>query len=212
MAKTTRKTGQTSGNVPTQPPPQGVAEDATKKVDMDHRQRDSIASLEAAIQLARGKLAPASQPDQPPSTHPQQNPHSEHPQLHHNPPQPMHPQRPEQPLVVQQERPFQDPEQQPPSRVGRENNQKQRQNRVGQHPRSPRCQTTEEQNLPSRGQRPSGGSRQEESGSVVWGPSRHNNARGPTNQCRPPPIYPERSQFRDGHDYNEADSSRRNAG
>ncbi|XP_062093479.1 glutenin, low molecular weight subunit-like [Humulus lupulus] len=105
-----------------------------RQADMDRRQRDVTAALEAAIQLAHGQPAPASQLDQPPSTHPQQNSHSKLPQHHHNLPQPMHPQRLEQPPTTQQERPFQDPEQQPPSRNGRENTQQQRQNRVGQHP------------------------------------------------------------------------------
>ncbi|XP_062114258.1 glutenin, low molecular weight subunit-like [Humulus lupulus] len=134
MAKTTRKTGQTSGNVPNQPLPQGVAEDEPQVeleeedmdsetlqtsliADMDHQQRYATAALEAAIQLAQGQPAPASQPDQPPGAHPQQNPHSEHPQYHHNPPQPRNPQRPEQPPAAQQERPVQDPEQRPPSRA-----------------------------------------------------------------------------------------------
>ncbi|XP_062113713.1 transcriptional activator ptaB-like [Humulus lupulus] len=141
-----------------------------QQANIDRRQRDDTAALVTAIQLARGQLAPASQPNQPTSTHPQQNPHSELPQHQHNPPQPMHPQRQEQPLAAQQERPFQNPEQQPTSRAGRENTQQQRQNRAGQHPRSPRCQTVEEQNPPSSGQRPSGGRRQVESGSVIRGP------------------------------------------
>ena len=68
-----------------------------------------------------------------------------------------------------------------------------------------------------------------DSGSAVRGPPRHSNVRGPIYQRRPPPVYRDipvgregnsvnsrshthRSQFRDGHDYNEADSSRRNAG
>ncbi|XP_062118734.1 glutenin, low molecular weight subunit-like [Humulus lupulus] len=153
---------------------------------MDRQQRDVNVALEAAIQLARGQPAPASQPDQPPITHPQQNPHSEHPQYHHNPPQPRNPQGPEQPPVAQQERPVQNPEQQPPSRVDRDNSQQQRQNRVEQLPRSPRCQTAEEKNPPSMGQRPSGDRRQADSGFAVKGPPRHSNVRGPTNQLRPP--------------------------
>ncbi|XP_062085412.1 uncharacterized protein LOC133791504 [Humulus lupulus] len=161
MAKTTRKTGQTSGNAPTHPPPQGVVEDETQveleeeemdyetlrttliqreidrqhqelneqQADMDRRQRDATAALEEAIQLARGQPAPASQLDQPPSTHPQQNPQLDHPQHYHNSPQPANPQRPEQPPTAQQDRSFQDPEQQPSYRAGQDNPQQQRQNR-----------------------------------------------------------------------------------
>ena len=40
MAKTTRKTGQTSGNVPDQPPPQGVAEDEPQ-VEMEEEEMDA---------------------------------------------------------------------------------------------------------------------------------------------------------------------------
>ncbi|XP_062100034.1 uncharacterized protein LOC133805903 [Humulus lupulus] len=118
MAKTIRKTGQTSGNVPNQPPLQGVAEDEPQQreidrqrqelngwqADMDHQKRDATAALEAAIQQARGQPALVSQPVQPPSTHPQENPHTEHPQQYHNPPQPRNPQRPEQPSAAQHER------------------------------------------------------------------------------------------------------------
>ncbi|XP_062100893.1 uncharacterized protein LOC133806821 [Humulus lupulus] len=92
---------------------------------MDHRQRDATAALKAAIQLGRGQPAPASQPDQPPNVPPQQGPHSGHPQHHHTPPQPASPQRPEQPPATQQDIPFQDPEQQPPSRAGRDNSPQQ---------------------------------------------------------------------------------------
>ncbi|XP_062100463.1 transcriptional activator ptaB-like [Humulus lupulus] len=186
-------------------------------------------ALEAAIQLVGGKLAPASQPDQPPITHPQQDPHSKHPQYHHNPPQPRNPQGLEQPPTALQERPVENPKQQPPSRSGRDNAQQQRQNKVEQHHRNPRRQTAWEQNPHSRGQHPSEGRRQADSGFAVRGPPRHSNVRGPTDQHRPPPVYRDipaeregnsansrshthRSQFRDGHDYNEADSRRRNAG
>ncbi|XP_062093613.1 transcriptional activator ptaB-like [Humulus lupulus] len=214
MAKTTRKTGQTFGTAPTQPHPQGVAEDEPQveledeKMDAEtlttnlivlqeelanswanQENRDATAALEAAIQLARGQHAPTSQPDQPPNTHPQQNPQLDHPQHHHNPPQPANPLRLEQPPTAQQERSFQDPEQQPPSRAGQENPQQHRQYRAGQRPRSPRRRTAEEQNPPSRGQRPSASRRQVESGSAVRGPPRHNNVRGPTDQRRPPPTY-----------------------
>ncbi|XP_062119176.1 uncharacterized protein LOC133832914 [Humulus lupulus] len=158
MAKTTRRAGKTSGNMPNQPPPQGVEEDEPQveleekemdsetlqttliqreigkhcqelnegQADMDRRQRDATASLEVAIQLARGQPVPASQLDLPPNTHPEQNSHSEHPQYHHNPPQPRNPQRPKQPPATQQERPVQDPEQRPPSRAGRDNAQQRR--------------------------------------------------------------------------------------
>ncbi|XP_062118493.1 uncharacterized protein LOC133832126 [Humulus lupulus] len=200
---------------------------------MDRRQIDATSALEVAIQLARGQPAPTSQPDQPPSSHPQQNPQLERPQYHQDPPQPRNPQGPEQPPIAQQERPVQNPdrnnEQQPPSRAGRDNVQQQRLNRAEQHPKSPRRQTAGEQNPPSRGQRPSVSRRQVDLGSVVRGPPRHSNVRGPNDQHRRSPVYRDiptgregnsaysrshthRSQFRDGHDYNEADSGRKNDG
>ncbi|XP_062118507.1 glutenin, low molecular weight subunit-like [Humulus lupulus] len=151
---------------------------------MDRRQRDATAALEVAIQLARGQPTLASQSDQPPNTHPQQNPHSKHPQHHHNLPQPMNPQGSEQPPDAQQERPFYDLEQQPSSRADQNNTQQQRQNWAKQHPRSPGRQMAEEQNPPSRGQRPLGSKSQVESGSAVRGPPRHKNFREPTDQHR----------------------------
>ncbi|XP_062114257.1 uncharacterized protein LOC133825310 [Humulus lupulus] len=152
-----------------------------------------------------------------------------HPQHHHTPPQPTNPQRLEQPPATQQDRPLQNPKQQPPYRTSQDNPQQQRQSRAGQHPRSPRRQTAEEPNPPNRGQRPSAGRRQVESGSAAKGPPRHNNAQGPTDQCRPPPVsrdmpargggnsannrsHHNQSQFRDGHDYNEAYLGRGNVG
>ncbi|XP_062100762.1 uncharacterized protein LOC133806682 [Humulus lupulus] len=116
-----------------------------RQADMDRQQRDTTAALEASIQLARGQPAPTSQPDQPPRVPPQQDPNSSHPS------QPASPPRPKQPPAAQQDIPFQDPEQHPPSRAGRDNPHHQRQNRVGQPPRSPKCQTAEEPNPPSRG-------------------------------------------------------------
>ncbi|XP_062103451.1 RNA polymerase II degradation factor 1-like [Humulus lupulus] len=127
MAKTSRKagqTGQTSESMPNQPPPQSVAEDEPQ-VELEEEDlrttliRDTTIALEAASQLARGQPTPASQPDHPPSSHPQQNLQSEHPKYHHNPSHPWSPQRPEQPPTAQHERPTQNPDrnnkQQPPS-------------------------------------------------------------------------------------------------
>ncbi|XP_062118974.1 transcriptional activator ptaB-like [Humulus lupulus] len=92
------------------------------QANMDCWQRDATIALEVAIQLARGQLAPTSQPNQPPSSHPQQNLQSERPQYHHNPPQPRSPQGAEQPPAAQQERQAHNPDrnnkQQPPSRSG----------------------------------------------------------------------------------------------
>ncbi|XP_062103993.1 uncharacterized protein LOC133815131 [Humulus lupulus] len=148
---------------------------------MDLRQREAIATLEEAIQLARGQPAPTSQPNQPPSVPPQQGPNLSHP------PQPASPQRPEQPPVAQQDIPFQDPEYKPPSRVGQDNPQRPRQNRAGQPPLSPRHQTAVESNPPSRGKRPSTNRRHAEPGSTVRVPPRHNNAWEPTDRRRTPP-------------------------
>ncbi|XP_062086072.1 uncharacterized protein LOC133792170 [Humulus lupulus] len=118
------------------------------QADMDRRQRDATAALEAVIQLARGQPAPTSQPDEPPSAPPQQGLDPS------PPPQPTSPQRPEQHPAGQQDIPFQNPKQQPPSRAGCDNPQRQRQSRAGQPPQSPRRQTTEEPNSSSRGQHP----------------------------------------------------------
>ncbi|XP_062099125.1 uncharacterized protein LOC133805034 [Humulus lupulus] len=193
-----------------------------RKAYMDHRQRDATAALEAAIQLAQGQVALASQPDQPPNAPPQRAPNPSPPL------QPASPQRLEQLPAVQQDIPIQDPEQQPPSQAGRGNPQHQRQNRAGKPPQSPRRPMVDEPNPLSRGQRPSTNRRHNESGSTVRGPPRHNNARGPIDQRRPPSNAWEmparggnsvtnrsrysRSQYRDGHDYHEVDSGRRNAG
>ncbi|XP_062105035.1 uncharacterized protein LOC133816690 [Humulus lupulus] len=152
-----------------------------RQADMDRRQRDATVTLEVAIQLARGQPAPNSQPDLTPNVPPQQGTKLS------PPPQPASLQRPDQPPVAQRDIPFQNPEQQPPSRSGRENPQHQWHNTAGRPPRSPRCQTAEEPNPLNKGQRPSARKRQVESGSAIRGPPQHNNARGPTDQRRPPP-------------------------
>ena len=45
-----------------------------RQAEMDPRQRDAMAALEAAIKLARNQAALASQPDQPPNGPPQRGP------------------------------------------------------------------------------------------------------------------------------------------
>ena len=151
-----------------------------RQAEMDRRQRDAMAALEAALQLARNQAAPASQPDQPLNGPPQRGPNP-------SPPiQPSRPQRPEQPPMPQDDVPLRDPEAQPPSQAGRGNPPQPRQNKAGQPPRSPRCHRGDEPNPQSRGPHPSGNRRNSETGSAVRGPPRHDNARGPTDQRRPP--------------------------
>ncbi|XP_062085601.1 uncharacterized protein LOC133791698 [Humulus lupulus] len=162
------------------------------------------------------------QRQEPPSAPPQQGPNSSHP------PQLASPLRLEQPHTAQKDIPFQDLEQQPPPHTGRDNPQRQRHNRARKPPQSPRRQTADELNPPSKGQRPSANKRHAESGSAVRDHPRHNNVRGPTDQRKPPPDAREvparggnsatsrsrhsQSHFRDGPDYNEVDSGRGNAG
>ncbi|XP_062085590.1 uncharacterized protein LOC133791688 [Humulus lupulus] len=138
-----------------------------RQADMDCWQRDATSTLQATIQLARGQPpvppAPTSQPDLPQNPHPPQNLRSEHHQCPPNPQDPRNPQRPEQHPAAQQERKPQNhariSEKRQPSHVGRGNTQQHRQNRDEQSPRSPRRQVTDEQNLPSRRQCPSGSRR-----------------------------------------------------